>query len=91
MFFFPLVNFLFLIILYRVHRQIFFVTTFIEIVLYMAGIYLIYDQFNTQQNQLLYTLFLTGVGFIVALIAFFVAILSNQHGLYDNHNQSSGE
>lgn len=91
MFFFPLINFLFLIILYFIHRRVFLVTAFIESVIYIGGIYFIYAEFSTQGNQFLYMLFLTGIGFIVALIAFFVAILSNQHKLYDNPNQSSGE
>ncbi len=83
MFFFPLINFLFLIILYFIHKKIFFITAFIEVILYVAGMYFIYDQFAIQGNQFLYMLLLTGLGFIIALIAFFVAILSNQRGLYN--------
>lgn len=85
MFFFPLVNFLFLIILYFIHKRVFLVTAFLEAVVYMTGTYLIYEEFATQSNQFLYMLFLTGVGFIIALVAFFIAILLNQHKLY-GHN-----
>ncbi len=88
MFFFPLINFLFLIILYYIHKKIFFVTTLIEIVLYGVGIYFIYDTFSTQSNHFLYMLFLTGIGFVVVLVAFFVAILSNQSTLYNQENRT---
>lgn len=88
MFFFPLINFLFLIILYFIHKRIFLITTVIELIIYIGGIYFIYAEFSTQGNQFLYMLFLTGLGFIVALIAFFVAILSNQKHLYDDNRQA---
>jgi uncharacterized protein YebE (UPF0316 family) len=90
MFFFPLINFLFLIILYFIHKKIFFVTAFIETIIYVVGMYFVYAEFERQENQILYTFFLTGVGFIIALIAFFVAILSNQHHLY-NHDTAKSD
>ncbi len=83
--FFPLLNFIFLIILYRIHRQVFWVTTFVEIVIHMIGFWYIYGQFNRADNQLLYTLALTGIGFIVALFAFFVAAFLNQKHLTSHH------
>lgn len=36
MFAFPLINLIFLIILYNIHRKIFFLTGFIEIALYIG-------------------------------------------------------
>lgn len=78
MFFFPLLNFIFLIILFRIHRQVFWVTTCIEIGIHMVGFWYIYVQFTRADNQLLYTLALTGIGFIVVLLAFFVAAFLNQ-------------
>ena len=78
MFFFPLLNFIFLIILFRIHRQVFWITTFIEIIIHMIGFWYIYVQFTRTDNQLLYTLALTGIGFIVVLFAFFIAAFLNQ-------------
>ncbi len=81
MFVFPLLNFLFLIILYHIHKKVFYVTTFIEIVIHMIGFWYIYGQFQRTDNQLLYTLALTAIGFIVALSAFFVATFLNHKKL----------
>jgi len=83
--FFPLLNFIFLIILYRIHRRVFWVTTFIEVVIHIIGFTYIYGQFSRVDNQLLYTLALTGIGFIVALFSFFVAALLNQKNLTSHH------
>lgn len=77
MFLFPLINFTFLIILYKVHRKIFWITSFIEIVLYWTGIVWIYDNFDNKANQMLYVFTLTGVGFIFVFLAFFIAIFLN--------------
>lgn len=85
MFVFPLLNFLFLIILYNIHKKVFYITTFIEIVVHMIWFWYIYGQFNRADNQFLYTLALTGVGFTVALFAFFVAAFLNQKHLTSHH------
>jgi len=79
MFAFPLINFTFLIILYRIHRRIFWITTLIESVLYIGGTYWIYTTFESGYNHSLYLLALTGIGFIIVFIAFFVAIFANHH------------
>lgn len=83
MFFFPLINFLFLIILYFVHKGVFWIATIIEVLVYVVWVYAIYTEFENQANQMLYTFFLTGMGFIFALAAFFVAIFLNQKHLYN--------
>ena len=77
MFIFPLINFAFLIILYKVHKKIFWITTIIEILLYIGGITWIYTTFSLAQNHVLYLFALTGIGFIAVFIAFFVAIFIN--------------
>ena len=79
MFIFPLINFTFLIILYKIHRRIFWIMVLIESLLYVGGIVWIYATFGSIYNQSLYMLALTGVGFILAFIAFFVAIFANHH------------
>lgn len=79
MFFFPLINFIFLIILYVVHKKVFWITLVLEIGIYAGGIFYIYENFWLITNQMLYMFTLTGVWFIVVLIAFFVAIFINQH------------
>ncbi|NRH21286.1 hypothetical protein HOO68_04550 [Candidatus Gracilibacteria bacterium] len=77
MFIFPLINFIFLIILYVVHKKVFWVTLVLEIFIYAGGIFYIYQNFGLVANQMLYMFTLTGIGFIVVLIAFFVAIFIN--------------
>jgi hypothetical protein len=79
MFAFPLINFAFLVILYHIHRRIFWVTAFVESILYTGGIFWIYNTFGSIYNQSLYMLALTGAGFILVFIAFFVAIFANHH------------
>ena len=79
MFFFPLINFAFLIILYKIHRRIFWIMALVEAFLYVGGIGWIYGTFGSMYNQTLYMLALTGVGFILVFIAFFVAIFANHH------------
>ena len=79
MFFFPLINFIFLIILYVVHKKVFWIALVLEIGIYAGGIFYIYENFWLITNQMLYMFTLTGVWFIVVLIAFFVAIFINQH------------
>lgn len=79
MFFFPLLNFLFLIILYRIHRGVFWVTTVIEVIVHIVGFWYIYSNYGRADNQLLYTFTLTGVGFIIVLLAFVIAIFHNYH------------
>jgi hypothetical protein len=53
--------------------------TLVEALLYVGGIMWIYGNFATVTNQTLYMLALTGVGFILVFIAFFVAIFANHH------------
>lgn len=84
MFFFPLLNFLFLIILYRIHREVFWVTLAIEIILHILGFWYV-GQFSRMDNQLLYTFALTGAGFVVVLFAFFIAAFLNQKNLTEVH------
>ena len=79
MFIFPLINFTFLIILYKIHRRIFWSMVIVESLLYCGGIVWIYDTFGSIYNQSLYMLALTGVGFILVFIAFFIAIFANHH------------
>ncbi len=79
MFLFPLFNFVFLIILYKIHSRIFYITSIIELALYVGGILWIYQTFGSIYNQTLYMLALTGAGFIIVFVAFFVAIFANHH------------
>ena len=79
MFFFPLINFAFLIILYKIHRRIFWIMALVETLLYVGGIGWIYGTFGSIYNHALYMLALTGVGFILVFIAFFVAIFANHN------------
>lgn len=65
MFYFPLVNILFLILIYRVHRPIFWIIGIIEVALYMGGVLYIEDHYKLTSNQFLYYLTLTGVGLII--------------------------
>ncbi len=82
--FFPLINILFLVILFFVHKKIFYITTFIEIILYIGGTAYVYTEFSRADNQFLYMLSLTGAGFIIALVAFVIAISLNHRGLYED-------
>lgn len=83
--FFPLLNFLFLIILYRIHRRVFWVTATAEVLIHVIGFWYIYGQFSRTDNQLLYIFALTGIGFIVVLLAFFIAAFLNQKHLTSHH------
>ncbi len=85
MFFFPLCNLIFLILLYKVHKKVFVITTVLEVLLNGIGIYYIYTEFARADNRTLYLLALTWAGFIIAFIAFFIAIISNQKDLYSHH------
>jgi hypothetical protein len=79
MFLFPLINFTFLIILFKIHKKIFWITTFLEVILYLGGVFWIYDSFHLVMNQTLYMFTLTGIGFVIVFIAFFAAIFMNQY------------
>ncbi len=59
MFAFPLVNLIFLVILYNIHRKIFYGTACIQIVLYTAGVTYVEQSFDRGDNQFLYYLSLT--------------------------------
>ena len=59
MFAFPLVNLIFLVILYNIHRRIFYITACIEIAIYIAGVTYVEQSFNRGDNQFLYYLSLT--------------------------------
>lgn len=85
MFFFPLINFTFLIILYKIHKKIFWITTGGEVLLYIGGLFWIYSTYDLVINQTLYIFTLTGIGFIIVLIAFFAAIFANQHSERNIH------
>ncbi len=85
MFFFPLCNFIALIVLYFVHKKAFIITTIIEVLLNGIGIYYIYTEFSTDYNRTLYLFALTGAGFIIAIFAFIIAISLNHKDLYSSH------
>ncbi len=85
--FFPLLNFIFLIILYRIHRQVFWGTAIVEVIIHILGFWYIYGRFSRADNQFLYTLALTGIGLIVALFAFFVAAHLNQKHIHSSHHE----
>jgi hypothetical protein len=87
MFAFPLVNLIFLVILYRIHRRIFYITAFLEIATYIAGVLYIEQSFSHASNQFLYYLALTGIGLILVIGAFFVAISLNHRHLYSDHHE----
>ena len=61
MFVFPLINFTFLIILYHIHKRVFWSTLILEVLLYIGGISWIYGNFSRVDNQVLYMFTLTGV------------------------------
>jgi hypothetical protein len=65
MFYFPLVNVLFLILIYRVHKPIFWVVGTIEMSIYLGGVFYIEQNLELATNQFLYYLALTGLGLIV--------------------------
>lgn len=83
MFYFPLVNILFLVLIYRVHRPIFWIIGFIEIALYTGGMMYIETNYQLTSNQFLYYLTLTGIGLIVGVAGFFLAISLNHRHLYE--------
>lgn len=83
MFLFPIINAIFLIILYRIHTRIFYITLVLESMLYIGSWVYIDYSFNRADNQFLYWLTITGIGFILALMAFFTAISLNHKHLYD--------
>ncbi|MDD2693363.1 MAG: hypothetical protein PHY14_00345 [Candidatus Gracilibacteria bacterium] len=87
MFAFPLVNLIFLIVLYNIHRRIFYITAFVEIATYIIGVYYIESSFSHAGNQFLYYLALTGFGLVVVIGAFFVAISLNHKHLYSDHHE----
>lgn len=47
--------------------------------LYIGGVFWIYDSFHLVMNQTLYMFTLTGIGFVIVFIAFFAAIFMNQY------------
>ena len=85
MFLFPIINTIFLIILYRIHTRIFYFTLAFEVLLYIGSWFYIDYSFTRADNQFLYWLTITGIGFIVALMAFFTAISLNHKNLYDSN------
>lgn len=86
--FFPIINIIFLIILWNIHKRIFFITTVIEIVIYLAGVQYIESNYAHIANQFLYYLALSGLGLIVGFTAFFIAITLNHKHLYVDEEQS---
>lgn len=91
MFYFPLVNILFLILIYRVHRPIFWVIGFTEIALYIGGVYYIEDTYKLATNQFLYYLALAGFGLIIGVAGFFLAISINHRHLYEQMEQEESK
>ncbi len=85
MFLFPIINTIFLIILQRIHTRIFYITLGVEILLYIGSCIYIDYSFTRADNQFLYWLTVTGIGFIIALTAFFTAISLNHKNLYDSN------
>lgn len=85
--FFPVVNIVFLVILWKIHRNIFYITTFIEVFIYIVGVIYIEDNYSLLPNLFLYYLFLSGVGLIIGFAAFFIAITLNHKHLY-NENET---
>jgi len=85
MFLFPIINAVFLIILYRIHGRIFYITLVFEVLLYIGSWMYIDYSFTRADNQFLYWLTVTGIGFIFALTAFFTAISLNHKNLYDSN------
>lgn len=88
MLWFPLINIFFLILIYRVHRQIFYIVGIIEIFLYMGGVAYIESTYSLASNQFLYYLTLTGIGLIIGVSAFFIAISLNHKHLYEDTSNS---
>jgi hypothetical protein len=82
--FFPLFNIIFLILIYRVHRPIFWIIGILEVVLYISWVLYIDANFKLQSNIFLYYLALTGAGLILGVAGFFIAISINQKHLYDD-------
>ena len=82
--FFPLINIFFLILIYRVHRRIFWVTTTLEVMLYLGGVWYIEMTYRLASNQVLYYLTLTGVGLVIGVAGFFLAISLNHKDLYED-------
>lgn len=84
---FPLVNVLFLIILYNIHRKIFYIAGFLEVLIYVVWVSYIELSFDQVTNQFLYYLSLTGVGAIIGIAAFFIAVSLNHKHLYSDHHE----
>ncbi len=84
---FPLFNVIFLIILYRIHRPIFYITTLLEVLLYVIGVWYVQDTFVRPGNQFLYYLTITGIGLIIGVAAFFIAITLNHRHLYTEDHE----
>lgn len=84
---FPLFNVIFLIILYRIHRPIFYGTTILEVLLYVIGVWYVQDTFVRPENQFLYYLTITGIGLIIGVAAFFIAITLNHRHLYTEDHE----
>jgi hypothetical protein len=82
MFYFPLVNLLFLILIYRVHKPIFWIIGIIEVAVYVGGILYIEEHYQRVTNQFLYYLALAGLGLIIGVAGFFIAISLNHRRLY---------
>ncbi len=87
MFAFPLINLIFMVILYRIHKNIFYIATFIEIIVYICGVLYIEQSFSHAGNQFLYYLALTGAGLIIVIAAFFIAISLNHRHLYSDQHE----
>lgn len=80
----PLISLIFLILIYRVHRVVFWIVGILEITLYTFWVIYIEETFKTMENQFLYYLAMTGVWLILWVAWFLVAISINHRALYAN-------
>ncbi|MBP9811965.1 hypothetical protein KBC86_01175 [Candidatus Gracilibacteria bacterium] len=80
----PLFSLIFLMLIYRVHRLVFWIVGILEITLYTFGVIYIEETFTKAGNQFLYYLALTGAGLIIGVAGFFFAISINHRHLYDD-------
>ncbi|GAB0174522.1 MAG: hypothetical protein HHAS10_04010 [Candidatus Altimarinota bacterium] len=85
----PLISLIFLILIYRVHRGVFWMVSIFEITLYTFGMIYIEDNLRIFGNQLLYSLALTGAGLVLGVAGFFIAISINHRHLYDELDNNS--
>jgi hypothetical protein len=84
MFWFPLINLVFLILIYRIHKEIFYGASLIVTILYVGWVFFIERYIAGDSYQFLYYLSLTGAGLIIGVAAFLLAISVNHKHLYSD-------